>query len=483
MVPTQIKQMKKQSFTVARIDSFECESGRQQSIYWDAKTAGFGLRITAAGSRAYIFESRLYGKTIRVTIGDARAWDLGKARTEASRLRTLVNDGKDPREVRAERQVAHEARRAESRRQEVTFGEVWDEYVQARKPFWSERHHRDHLQHADQGNKPKKRAKGFTRPGPLAALRPLRLPELTGERIAEWLTSQAAERPTMSALSFRLLRSFIRWAAETPAYRGIIPSGAYKSRDVKDATPRVKAKDGDSLQREQLSAWFDGVRRISNPVISAYLQGLLITGARREELAALRWDDVDFRWRGLVLDDKVEGSGGRTIPLTPYLASLLLNLKRINETPPNKRQAARLASREKKWVPSPWVFASKTAADGKIAEPRLAHNQALAAGDLPHVTLHGLRRSFGTLSEWCEVPVGVVAQIQGHKPSAIAEKHYRRRPLDLLRMWHDRIETWMLKQGGVEFTHLQSKPGSNVAKRSEGTLQETASEKGFEGLI
>jgi len=441
--------MKKLSFTAARVDGFDCETGKQQSIYWDAKTAGFGLRVTAAGSRAYIFESRLFGKTIRVTIGDARAWELGKARTEASRLRTLVDEGKDPREVRVEQQVAHEARRAEVRRQDVTFGEVWDEYVHVRKPFWSERHYRDHLQHADQGGIPKKRAEGLTRPGPLAALRSLKLPELTGARIAEWLTTEAMDRPTMSALSFRLLRSFIRWAAETSAYRGIIPSDAYKSRDVKDATPRVKAKDGDSLQREQLKAWFGGVRAIGNPVISAYLQGLLITGARREELAALRWDDVDFRWRSLVLDDKVEGSGGRAIPLTPYLASLLLNLKRLNEIPPSKRQAARLAENGEQWSPSPWVFASKTAADGKIAEPRIAHNQALAAGDLPHITLHGLRRSFGTLSEWVECPVGVVAQIQGHKPSAIAEKHYRRRPIDLLRMWHDKIEAWMLEQATI----------------------------------
>ena len=69
---------------------------------------------------------------------------------------------------------------------------------------------------------------------------------------------------------------------------------------------------------------------------------------------------------------------------------------------------------------------------------------------LPHVSLHGLRRSFGTLAEWIEAPAGVVAQIQGHKPSAIAEKHYRRRPLDLLRMWHTRIEAWILEQAGIK---------------------------------
>jgi len=49
------------------------------------------------------------------------------------------------------------------------------------------------------------------------------------------------------------------------------------------------------------------------------------------------------------------------------------------------------------------------------------------------------------------VPVGIVAQIQGHKPSAIAEKHYRRRPLDMLRLWHDKIESWMLAQAGIDF--------------------------------
>ncbi|MCL2344524.1 MAG: hypothetical protein FWC58_01560 [Desulfobulbus sp.] len=46
--------------------------------------------------------------------------------------------------------------------------------------------------------------------------------------------------------------------------------------------------------------------------------------------------------------------------------------------------------------------------------------------------------------------MGIVAQIQGHKPSAIAEKHYRRRPLDLLRKWHDQIEAWMLEQAGIQ---------------------------------
>ena len=47
------------------------------------------------------------------------------------------------------------------------------------------------------------------------------------------------------------------------------------------------------------------------------------------------------------------------------------------------------------------------------------------------------------------MPAGIAAQIQGHKPSATAEKHYRRRPLDLLRSWHQKAEAWMLEQAGL----------------------------------
>jgi len=46
----------------------------------------------------------------------------------------------------------------------------------------------------------------------------------------------------------------------------------------------------------------------------------------------------------------------------------------------------------------------------------------------------------------------------GHKPSATAEKHYTVRPLDLLRVHHERIEAWILAQAGIEFD-AKAEPG------------------------
>jgi hypothetical protein len=43
----------------------------------------------------------------------------------------------------------------------------------------------------------------------------------------------------------------------------------------------------------------------------------------------------------------------------------------------------------------------------------------------------------------------------GHKPSATVEKHYKVRPLDLLRMWHTKIEEWFLEQAGIRLEQVQ----------------------------
>ncbi len=341
----------------------------------------------------------------------------------------------------------------------MTIADAWADYLdhlrtkispKTKKPR-SATYINDHIKLAAPGGTPARRGSKQTERGPLFPLMALRLSGLTAKTISAWLESEVPSRPTSAAYAFRMLKAFVRWSEGQDKYAGIIATDCCTSPKVTGALPSSNTKDGDSLQREQLAAWFGAVRNLQNPVQSTYLQGLLITGARREELAGLRWEDVDFQWRSLRIADKVETETGRVIPLTPYLASLLLDLKRRNETPPNIRRLRTLETRGEKWAPVPWVFSSLNAAHGRIAEPRYAHNQAIEVAGLPHVTLHGLRRSFGTLSEWCEVPVGVVAQIQGHKPSALAEKHYRRRPLDMLRMWHDKIEAWMLEQAGIAF--------------------------------
>ena len=432
---------KRENFTNANVldETFQCEAGKSQSIHWDGKTPGLGLRVTATGAKSYIFESRLHGKTVRLTIGDARIWTAIKARAEATRLKTLTDQGVDPRQLKVEQRAKDEALKAERKRKAATVGEAWTAYVDAKSKQgkWSETHLRDHIVAVKPGGEPRGRGRragqgDVTYPGLIHPLLSLRLSDLTAKRVQAWLEASNQRGKTEAAKCFRLLRAFLNWSGEQEEYQGIVSVDAHSKKEVRALVQKVKAKQ-QSLQREQLPAWFAAVRSINNPVISHYLQALLLTGARREELAALRWVDVDFVWNSLTIRDKAESKGGedgtRTIPLTPYVASLLAVLPRRNE----------------------WVFSSPQSAAGYLADPLTPLQAAMRVAGLPNLSPHDLRRSFGSLAEWCEVPTGIVAQIMGHKPSATAEKHYRVRPLDLLRMWHTKIEAWMLEQAGVTF--------------------------------
>lgn len=440
--------------TAGRIRDFTCPPGKAQSFLWDTEAPGLAVRATA-GASAFVFQGKLNNKDVRLTVGDVRAWGIDDARTEARRLQTLVDQGIDPRQEKAERIAAVEAKREEARRIEAPALDAWNAYMEARRPKWGERSYQDHLKLSKEGGEVITRGRkttkdGRTQPGALRALLALPLRKIDAPTVRAFLKDDAAKRPTQAALAFRLLRAFLNWCADRPEYQGQIHADACAGRIARDELPKRQAKQ-DALEREMLRPWFEQVRAIANPVQAAYLQVALLTGARREEVAEMRWDNVDFRWRKIIIRDKVEGE--RTIPLTPYVAGLLRDLKRINDTPPPEFRTLhgkRIKNDLDAWEPSPWVFASKTAASGYLQEPRIAHNRALRDAGLPNITIHGLRRSFGSLSEWCEVPAGIVAQIQGHKPSATAEKHCRVRPIDLLRQWHTKIEAWILTEAGID---------------------------------
>ena len=417
-------------FTVGRVTSFTCPSNKSQAFLWDTEAPALALRVTPTGRKTFVFESRLNGSTIRLPIGTAADWTLSAARQRAQALKMQVDAGLDPREVERQQQAEQTAQRTAEAAQAVTVSEAWTTYLEARKPHWGARHFTDHEKLAASGGETSARGtrgRGKTIAGPLHCLMPMRLRDLNAATVEAWAAREAQTRPTVARLALRLLKAFLNWCSEQPRYVPVLPAtNPAKTKRAREALGKAKAKT-DSLLREQLSAWFAAVRGLSNPSACAYLQTLLLTGARPGEVLEMRWADLNHQWRGLTIRDKVEGE--RVIPLTPYVTHLLASLPRRG----------------------PWVFAGADTEGNPqpMSKPHKQHATACEAAGIDELTLHGLRRSFGTLSEWLEIPAGVVAQIQGHKPSATAEKHYRVRPLDLLRMHHERIEAWILEQAGI----------------------------------
>lgn len=465
------------NLTLGVIDRMTCPEGKQQAFLRDSEVPGLRVRVTATGAKSFVYEAKLNRQTVRRTLGDVKTWTIDQARTEARRLAVVMDSGQDPRELERQQAAQREAQKKADQEQveadklaHVTVGEAWSIYVEDRRPFWGERHYADHLKMSKAGGEVAKRGvkksldgtKPVTVPGPVHELLALPLRDLTPAVVEAWAAKHAKVRPTFARLCWRCLKVFLNWCAEHPQYANLLAAAnPAKTKRAREVLGKPKTKD-DSLQREQLPAWFSAIRQIQNPTISAYLQVLLLTGARPGEVLTLKWEDVNVQWNGLTIRDKVEGE--RVIPLTPYVAQLLADLPRRNEWVFASTRALKMDAKNIKRRERDAEVAGRDAVDGDqkaasatghLTDPSAAHRCACTTAGLDGLTLHGLRRSFSTLTEWLEIPSGVVAQIQGHKPSATAEKHYKRRPLDLLRLHHERIEAWILEQAGIQFDAKQ----------------------------
>lgn len=439
-----------QDLTAGLIERLTCPVGKTQVFLRDTKAPGLRVRATAAsaknpkGLKAFVYEAKLNRQTIRRTIGDVRVWDIEAARTEARRLAVVVrSDGDDPRELERQQEAAKAAEIAAAAAkvdaaaaQAVTVGDVWPRYLVEGKPkrkdAFKPRYRADLEAMAAPGGEKKKRGEGNTRPGPLFPLLALALSQVNEDTLKSWFDREALTGKHQAARALMMFRGFLRWCAARPEYRKLIDRDAGKAPAILENLPS-NTKRTDAIEAAQLPGWWQGVEQLSNRTASVYLKALVLTGARKEEVAGLTWAHVDFQWRKLTIADKVEQT--RVIPLTPYLAQQLATLPRINE----------------------FVFAS-TGKAGRIADTRASHAKALQSAGIDSLTIHGLRRSFSLLGEAAGAPAGAIAQVMGHKPSATAEG-YRPRSVDALRPYLAQIEAHILEQAGIVFD-AKAAPGA-----------------------
>ena len=444
------KQESRVRLTAGRVAEFICPSAKSQAFLWDTDAPTLALRATPTGRKTYVFEARLHGATLRIGIGTVADWPVAQARAKARGLKMLVDNGDDPRELEREKLAAKAAKEIEAAGQALTVADVWPRYMAEGKPkrrsAWKPRYVADLHRAASLGGEPRKRGKGTTKPGHLAALMPLPLASIDQDLVREWYAWEAKTAPIQAARAVAMFSGFLGWCATKKDLRALVNKNAARASELGDVLPGVN-KRRDALEIDQLPAWFAGTDKLRSRTAAAYLQGLVLTGARREELAALTWANVDCQWQKLTIADKVEAT--RVIPLTPYMAWLLSALPR-----------AKLADGK----PNPFVFASSMSASGRITEPRAPHADVLADAGIPHVSIHGLRRTFSLLGEAAGAPAGAIAQVMGHKPSAIAEG-YRPRSIDALRPYLALIEKFILDKAGVTFDPAKAAPsGLRVVK-------------------
>ena len=104
--------MAKIAFTAGRVTGFKCPPDKKQGFMWDATVPGLGLRATPAGKPAYVFQGVYQGKDIRITIGSPAAWSIPEAQMKAREFQRLIDEGKDPRDLKRDALAAQAEKQA-----------------------------------------------------------------------------------------------------------------------------------------------------------------------------------------------------------------------------------------------------------------------------------------------------------------------------------------------------------------------------------
>jgi integrase len=371
--------------------------------YRDTVTPGLVLRVTANGAKSFSLFRRVDGQPTRVTLGTFPSVTVEQAQRRARELQGQIADGINPRE-------AHRARR-----EEATLGVLfayWLEHAKQRKRTWPE----DERQY-----------NAFLKPWANRRLSSIKKADVQalfariGRGYLEHVDGKPVQRGGIYAANrmLALLRAMFNKASDIGYVAGNPTTGIKKFAEEK----RDRFLHGDDLR-----VFFAALAADPNADLRDYFLVCLFAGARKSNVLAMRWEEIDF------------ATGLWRIPMTksgiPVVVPLVGPVMQLLEA---RRQAAN---------GSPWVFPSpgKT---GHLVEPKSGWKRIITRAGLSDVRPHDLRRSLGSWMAITGSGLPIVGKMLGHsQPTTTAI--YARLSVDPVRAAAEAATTAMLKAGGVK---------------------------------
>lgn len=277
------------TMATARITKTAVDGLTAESFLWDDKLAGFGVRVTAAGAKSYIYQYRLGGREApkkRMTIGrHGSPWTPDTARKQAERLAHMVGQGIDPALAAKER-----------RRESVTlaFGKYAEGFID------------DYLKEQWPGGWDL--AAGILRRDAIPFFGSTPLKSITRGRISEFLDS-LADRPAVRRNAFAVLRRMYRWAVN----RGDVE---HSPLAMMDAPPSPASRERVLSDGELRQVW-EAAGTLGYP-FEGMFRLLIATGQRREEVSGLPWSELDRKTATWTLPAaRAKNNQTHLVPLSP----------------------------------------------------------------------------------------------------------------------------------------------------------------------
>ncbi|MGY6551808.1 MAG: tyrosine-type recombinase/integrase [Erythrobacter sp.] len=386
--------MPKLKLTKTNIDRVR-KPGTGTIMYFDTETKGFGLRVTASGAASFIVQGTVAGqsKERRITIGSYGAWTVDDARRRAEEYKHKFEDGIDP--------VAAQKAEAALR---VTLDEVCKAYTSRPGKLKAST--------ADEYKRHVEKVFAAWKDKPIASISRQMVQERHREIVEQGLLGKKGA-PASANSAFVTLRILFNFAMEEYRHPNGDPLIAHNPvRALKHHWAPTGDRTERYVEKDKIGAVWNMLQEArANPKNYETLAGfdltifLLLTGARRDEAAALTWDRVridpdepsNCMWR---LTERKRGQP-IWLPLSSQAVSLLRARPR-HELPDGTE--------------SPFVFPS-WGRSGRIMDARSAMEKVSEIAG-KHLSLHDLRRTFSNIAmRECRIEKFRTDLLTGHKPS------------------------------------------------------------------
>lgn len=343
---------------------------------WDERVSGFGLRVTPGGKKSYVLQYRMGGRAAqarRLTIGrHGSPWTPDKARSRALELLEQVRRGIDP--LDAKRAKQQEAIDLAFAPYVDTFR---DQYLKKRWKDWKLGH-------------------GLLVRQAVPVLGRKPLTEIKRKDLSV-IMDRLADRPAMARLAHATLRKLFRFAVS----RGDLERSPLEGAE---APPPVAARDR-VLSDAELKALWSATQDLHS-LFRGAVRLLIVTGQRREEVAGLKWAELDRAAKLWTLPaDRAKNGVTHLVPLSALAIEVFDELAGGDE-----------------WPSAGLVFSTtgKTPISG-FSKAKLALDKGMAdalAAEVPGWRYHDLRRTVATGLQRLGVRFEVTEAVLNHKSGA-----------------------------------------------------------------
>ena len=417
--------------TKRRVDA--TKPAKADLFIWDTKVPGFGVKVTPAGSKVYVFQYRMANPGAakamparRMNIGKHGVFTPDQARTRAEELAAIVKLGTDPQqEVRDKIAAKDEAKRQAETKARLN-GELVFEKVAER---WLEEYEVDHR--ATSVGQAKVSVRKYLTP----KLRGKPMPHITKGDLQAALDAIPAKQKASRQQVFAYASILWRWALE----RGDIADNPVPSM----AKPKVpKARDRVLTDDELVVIW-NATEKVRAP-LGAFYRVLMLTGQRRDEVGGMAWSQVDRAaalWT--IPAEKAKNGVAHIVPLAPVVVEELDRLALARQIAPQAEKPDAqswpkvgpvISIRGK--VALSCFSQAKNALDGEVLKARKE------AGALEPWRVHDLRRTLATglqrLGVRFEVTEAVLNHVSGARAgvAGIYQRHdWREEKRSALEAW------------------------------------------------